>query len=73
MQINKFAQASKLHNGLISEEIYKDRLDALQTKNPKIKNLGGNSKWQRNMSTFSPKVTLPCVNFSAVKAQTLLK
>lgn len=38
-QINKFAQASKLHNGLISEDIYKNRLEALQTKNPSIKNI----------------------------------
>lgn len=39
LQINKFAQESKTKDGLISYEIYNDRLKALQEKNPSIKDI----------------------------------
>ena len=35
-QINKYATESKLHDGLISQEIYNDRLNALKEKNSQI-------------------------------------
>lgn len=38
-QINKFATESKLHNGLVSQEAYQDRLKALKEKNPEIKDV----------------------------------
>lgn len=37
-QINKYAVESKYHDGLISQEIYNDRLKALLEKNPTIEN-----------------------------------
>lgn len=38
-QINKFAAESKYHDGLISNEVYTDRLKALKEKNPEIKDV----------------------------------
>lgn len=38
-QINKFATESKNHDGLITNEIYTDRLKALKEKNPQIKDV----------------------------------
>lgn len=35
-QINKYATESKLHDGLITQEIYNDRLNALKEKNSQI-------------------------------------
>lgn len=37
LQINKFAQASKKHDGQITTEIYNETLKALSEKNPEIK------------------------------------